>query len=141
MAVRLFLRALLSSPLLPVAATLALIALLIRMAIDDRGMAFNLVILSPIWAPMFTMGMVTTRGVLSFGAALPNHARRAMLSRSLCPGCAYALELSRVDTDGCVVCSECASAWDVLTTGAGAYSSPEVHTIGPWAHESRSNVS
>ncbi len=37
--------------------------------------------------------------------------RNAMLRFRICPACGYNLRKSEPESDGCIVCPECAAAW------------------------------
>jgi hypothetical protein len=77
----------------------------------------------------WAFGITIAVGVVVFGygtrwisATVPMrawaHWKPLVLAEGLCPSCAQTLAGLEPDTDGCVVCPECGSAWGPLPKGA-----------------------
>lgn len=109
-----------------------LVIVLARMAYEDRFLGVSLLIFTPVFVPLLTLGLTIWRGVLGLGGGLPDKMRRAMLTRSKCPSCSYDLRGAAAGADGFVVCPECAAAWDVGEIGEGARHGVEVVVIEGW---------
>lgn len=109
-----------------------IIAVLARLTYDEKFLGFGLLIFTPVFVPLLTLGLTVWRGVLGFGGRLPEQMRRAMLTHSKCPSCCYDLRGAAAGSHGFVVCPECAAAWDAAEIGEGARRGAEAVVIEAW---------
>jgi len=82
-----------------------------------------LVMFSPVAVSLIFSTLTLIRNLIMGAELLARRGGSAMLSASRCPRCTYQLAGLRAAADGCVVCSECSSAW--RATRIGAVSEPE----------------
>ena len=125
-------RALLTGPGLAFVGSCMIVAVVARMSYDEKFIGLGLLIFTPVFVPLLTLGLTVWRGVLGFGGGLPEKMRRAMLARSKCPSCCYDLRGAAAGADGFAVCPECAAAWDAGEIGDGARRGAEVVVIEGW---------
>ena len=120
---------LITGPGLAFVGSCMIVAVLARLTYDGKFMGFGLLIFTPVFVPLLTLGLTVWRGVLGFRGGLPEKMRRAMLARSKCPSCCYDLRGSCAGADGFAVCPECGAAWDAGEIGDGARRGAEVVVI------------
>jgi hypothetical protein len=121
-----------SGPALVAIGSIALVALGIRVAIDDPGIGLWLLIFSPVYSSLFMLGFSVVRGALGWGGMLTESIRGTLLQRSRCVSCGYSLAGAEAASDGCVVCAECGAAWDARKLGAEAASHRDVVVPTGW---------
>lgn len=108
-----------------------LLAILVTLLIRDTAVGLGLLIISPVMAPLVSTGLVTARGLIGLGGALPEALRAAFLADGRCVCCLYDLRALRAEPDGCVTCAECGAAWNWDAIGDRGGRDPEVVVIGP----------
>lgn len=95
-----------------IGAGVALIGILIAAWVMKRDV-LPLMFFSPVGSTLVLLVAVTVLGVGHAWRQWPLWVRETHLRHSVCPACGYGLLGQMVHQDGCVVCPECASAWNV----------------------------
>lgn len=72
-----------------------------------------LMFFSPVGSTLVLLVAVLVLGIGHAWRAWPAWVRETHLRQGLCPACGYGLAGHAPEPDGCVVCPECASAWNV----------------------------
>lgn len=103
------------------------------MLYEDASTGLGLMIFSPIFVSMLSLALATGRAALGLGGALPGRMCRAMLWTERCPACGYDLSSMDAHADGCIVCPECAAAWEADRIGPNADLRPKVIVISDWS--------
>jgi hypothetical protein len=73
---------------------------------------------SPVGSTLVVMWAVLVLSVGQLWKTWPHWVRDTHLLAGACPVCAYGLSGQPLHTDGCVVCPECASAWNLADAQA-----------------------
>lgn len=95
-----------------VVAALALVGLPVGAWLNARDV-IPLFFFSPIGSTLVALLAVTFLSIAQAWHAWPVWVRETHLRQQTCPVCLYGLNGQPVQADGCVVCPECASAWNV----------------------------
>lgn len=95
-----------------IGAGVALVGILIAAWLMKRDV-LPLMFFSPVGSTLVLLVAVTALGVGHAWRQWPLWVRETHLRHSVCPACGYGLLGQMAQPDGCVVCPECASAWNV----------------------------
>lgn len=129
---RLLAKLMFNGPALVLLGTVALIALAVRVTVDDPGVGLWLLIFSPVYSSLFMLTFALVRGAMGWGGVLTESIRAAMMQQRRCTGCGYALGGAVAESDGCVVCPECGAAWDARKLGLSAAQARDVVVVTGW---------